>query len=92
MGRVFASDLRARRLKLSKKSKDLPASAILLQKARTKAPDMRRPTGLKEDIAARSAKFRAKAEVLDCDIRLQEVSVFTYTKKKGDKSYRYWKA
>ena len=30
--------------------------------------------------------------ILHPTIRLEELSVFTYTKKKADKTYRYWKA
>lgn len=92
MGRKFARDLRARRRKFTTKARDLRDGAASLQTARAKAPEMGLPIGLEDDVIARSVKFRAKAEALDSDIRLEEVSVFVYVKKKGDKSYQYWKA
>jgi hypothetical protein len=91
MGRVFASDLRARRRKLSKKARDLQEGAAHLQKARAKASELT-IDGLEENAIRRSKGFKEKAEALEPSIRLEELSVFTYTKKKGDKSYRYWKA
>jgi hypothetical protein len=49
-------------------------------------------TGIEENAIRRAEEFTAKATALTPAIRLEELSVFTYTKKKGDKSYRYWKA
>jgi hypothetical protein len=91
MGRVFALDLRARRGKLSKKAHDLQDGAAHLRKARAKASELT-IDGLEENAIRRSKEFKEKATALSLAIRLEEISVFTYTKKKGDKSYRYWKA
>jgi len=89
MPRKFADDLRARRRKFSEKAEDLKAGAASLQAARDKDPDL--PTGLEEGVLHRSKEFKDRAAALDSDIRLEELSVFVYQKKKGDKSYRYWK-
>jgi len=91
MGRKFAADLRAKRQKLSRKAEDLKAGAARLKAARDKDPELL-PSGLEENAIHRSEEFTAKATALNPAIRLEEVSVFTYTKKRGDKSYRYWKA
>lgn len=90
MPRKFADDLRARRRKFSEKAEDLEAGAASLQAARSKDPDL--PTGLEEGVIHRSKEFKERAAALDSDIRLEELSVFVYQKKKSDKSYRYWKA
>lgn len=50
------------------------------------------PVGLEEDVIRRAVEFKQKAVALNSSIRLEEISVFAYTKRKGDKSYRYWKA
>ena len=91
MGRKFAGDLRAKRLKLSKKAEDLKTGAARLKAAHAKDPELL-PTGLEENVIRRAVEFKQKAVALNSSIRLEEISVFTYTKKKGDKTYRYWKA
>ena len=91
MGRKFAEDLRAKRRKLSKKAEDLKAGAARLKAAYAKDPELL-PTGLEENVIRRAEEFKAKATALDLSIRLEELSVFTYMKKKGDKVYKYWKA
>ena len=90
MGRKFAGDLRAKRRKLSKKAEDLKAGAARLKIAYDKDPELL-PSGLEENAIRRAEEFKAKATALSPAIRLEEISVFTYQKKKGDKSYRYWK-
>ena len=90
MGRKFASDLRARRRKFTTKARDLQDGAAFLKVARGKAPDLL-PSGLEENVIRRAEEFKEKATALDKSIRLEELSVFIYTKKKDDKSYRYWK-
>jgi hypothetical protein len=95
MGRIFASDLRAKRMELSKKSKDLQAGAVYLQKARLKlsAIEGGLPTGIEENIILQQAEeLKEKATALEQSIRAEEVSVFTYKKVKGGKTYKYWKA
>lgn len=91
MGRKFAADLRAKRQKLTRKAEDLKDGAARLRAARDKDPELL-PSGLEENAIRRSEEFKEKATALNPAIRLEEVSVFTYTKKRGDKSYRYWKA
>jgi len=91
MGRKFAADLRAKRRKLSRKAEDLKDGAARLKAARDKDPELL-PSGLEENAIHRSEVFKEKAVALTPAIRLDELSVFTYQKKKGDKSYRYWKA
>jgi len=91
MGRKFASDLRAKRRKLSRKAEDLKDGATRLRAARSKTPELLPTTGLEENAIRRAEEFKAKATALDLFIRLEEISVFIYTKIKGDKSYRYWK-
>jgi len=91
MGRKIAGDLRAKRRKLSKKADDLKAGAASLQVARSKAPELL-PTGIEENAIRRAEEFKEKATALDSDIRLEELSVFVYTKTKGSQVYRYWKA
>lgn len=91
MGRKFASDLRAKRRKLSRKAEDLQAGAARLMAAYDKDAELL-PSGLAENAVIRSEQFKEKAAALIPAIRLEELSVFTYTKKKGDKSYRYWKS
>ncbi len=90
MGRKFASDLRAKRRKLTAKARDLHDGAAYLKAARGKAPELL-PTGLEENVISRAEEFKEKATALDLSIRLEEISVFIYAKRKGDKSYRYWK-
>jgi len=96
MGRIFASDLRAKRMELSKKSKDLQAGAAYLQKARQKLSAIEGgllPTGIEENVILQQAEeLKEKASALEQSIRAEEVSVFTYTKVKGSKTYKYWKA
>lgn len=91
MGRKFAADLRTKRRKLSKKAEDLKDGAARLKAARDKDPELL-PSGLEENAIRRAEAFKEKAVALNPAIRLEELSVFTYTKKKGDKSYKYWKA
>jgi len=91
MGRKFAGDLRAKRRKLSKKAEDLKAGAAWLKAAHDKDPELL-PSGLAENAIHRAEEFKAKATALSPAIKLEELSVFTYQKKKGDKCYRYWKA
>ena len=91
MGRKFAGDLRAKRRKFTSKSHDLQDGAARLKAAHDKDPELL-PSGLEENVIRRALEFKEKATALDLSIRLEEISVFTYTKKKGDKSYRYWKA
>jgi hypothetical protein len=91
MGRKFASDLRAKRRKLTTKARDLQAGAAYLKAALGKAPELL-PSGLEENVIRRAEEFKAKAIALSPAIRLEEISVFTYQKKKADKVYRYWKA
>lgn len=91
MGRKFAADLRAKRRKLSRKAEDLQAGAARLMAAYDKDAELL-PSGLAENAVIRSEQFKEKAAALIPAIRLEELSVFTYTKKKGDKSYRYWKS
>ena len=95
MGRIFASDLRAKRMELSKKSKDLQAGAAYLQKARLKLSAIGGllPTGIEENVILQQAEeLKKKATALEQSIRAEEVSVFVYTKTKGSKTYKYWKA
>jgi hypothetical protein len=91
MGRKFAADLRAKRRKLSKKAEDLNTGAARLKAAHDKDPELL-PSGLEENAIRRAEEFKAKAVALSPAIRLEEISVFTYQKKKGNKCYRYWKA
>jgi len=91
MGRKFAADLRAKRQKLTRKAEDLKAGAARLKAVRDKDPELL-PTGLEENVIHRSEEFNTKAIALNQAIRLEELSVFIYQKKKGDRSYRYWKA
>jgi hypothetical protein len=91
MGRKFAVDLRTKRRKLSRKAEDLKDGAARLRAAYDKDPELL-PSGLEENAIHRSMGFRERAAALDSSIRLEELSVFVYQKKKGDKSYRYWKA
>ena len=65
--------------------------AARLKAAHAKDPELL-PTGLEENVIRRAVEFKQKAVALNSSIRLEEISVFTYTKKKGDKTYRYWKA
>jgi hypothetical protein len=44
------------------------------------------PSGLEENAVRLAKAFKAKATALDRFIRLEELSVYTYTKKKCDKS------
>lgn len=90
MGRKFASDLRAKRRKFSKKAEDLQVGAARLRAAYKKDPKLL-PSGLAENAVIRSEEFKEKGAALNSVIRLEELSVFAYTKKKGGKSYRYWK-
>jgi hypothetical protein len=90
MGRKFAADLRSKRRKLSRKAEDLKAGAASLQAARSKDPDL--PTGLVENAINRAEEFKEKAVALNPAIRLEELSVFTYSKAKSGKAYSYWKA
>jgi hypothetical protein len=91
MGRKFAGDLRSKRRKLSKKAEDLKTGAARLKAAHDKDLELL-PSGLEENVIRRAEEFKAKATALSPAIRLEEISVFIYQKKKGDKSYRYWKA
>ena len=91
MGRKFASDLRAKRRKFSQKAEDLQVGAARLKAAYKRDPKLL-PSGFAENAVRRSEEFKEKAAALNSAIRLEELSVFTYTKKKADKSYRYWKA
>ena len=91
MGRKFASDLRAKRRKFTSKSRDLQDGAARLKAVHDKDPELL-PSGLEENVIRRAEEFKAKATALSPAIRLEEISVFTYQKKKGKKSYRYWKA
>jgi hypothetical protein len=91
MGRKFAADLRSKRRKLSKKAEDLKDGAARLKAAYAKDPELL-PSGLEENAIRRAEEFKAKATALRSVIRLEELSVFIYTKKKGNKSYQYWKA
>jgi hypothetical protein len=91
MGRKFAGDLRAKRRKLSKKAEDLKAGAARLKIAHDKDPELL-PSGLEENVIRRADEFKAKDTALDSSIRLEEISVFTYQKKRADMVYRYWKA
>ena len=91
MGRKFASDLRAKRRKFSRKAEDLQIGAARLKAAYKRDPKLL-PSGFAENAVRRSEEFKEKAAALNSVIRLEELSVFAYTKKKGDKSYRYWKA
>jgi hypothetical protein len=91
MPRKFADDLRARRRKLSRKAEDLKTGAARLKAAHDKDPELL-PSGLAGNAIHRSEEFKEKAVALNPAIRLEELSVFTYQKKKGDKCYRYWKA
>jgi len=90
MGRKFAADLRTKRRKLSRKAEDLKDGAARLRAAYDKDPELL-PSGLEENAIFRSEGFKEKAVALNPAIRLEELSVFVYQKKKGDKSYRYWK-
>ena len=90
MGRKFAADLRAKRRKLSRKAEDLKTGAARLKAAYAKDPELL-PSGLEENAIHRAEKFNAKAVALSPAIRLEEVSVFVYQKRKGDKVYQYWK-
>ncbi len=47
---------------------------------------------LVESDIRRAGELKAKAPTLYLPIWLEELSVFIYPKKKGDNSYRYWKA
>jgi len=69
----------------------LKAGAARLKIAHDKDPELL-PSGLEENVIRRAEEFKAKAVALDTSIRLEEISVFTYQKKKGDKCYKYWKA
>jgi len=91
MARKFAAGLRAKRRKLSKKAEDLKAGAARLKIAHDKDPELL-PSGLAENSIRRAEEFKAKATALSPAIRLEEISVFTYQKKRADKVYRYWKA
>lgn len=91
MGRKFAAGLRSKRKKLFRKAEDLKNGAARLKAARDKDPELL-PSGLEENAIRRAEEFKAKATALDSSIRLEEISVFTYQKKKADKVYRYWKA
>ena len=91
MGRKFAADLRTKRRKLSRKAEDLKDGAARLKAARDKAPELLPTIGIEENAIHRAEEFKAKAIALTPAIRLEELSVFTYTKKKGNKSYLYWK-
>lgn len=84
MGRTFALDLREHRRKV----KDLQAGAQYLQKVRSKAPELLSTFGIEEStICKAEEEFKEKAEALSMAIKLEEVSVFTYTKK----GHLYWK-
>ncbi len=50
------------------------------------------PSGLAENAVIRSEQFKEKAAALNSAIRLEELSVFIYTKNKNGKVYSYWKA
>jgi len=91
MGRKFATDLRAKRRKFSRKAEDLQVGAARLRAAYERDPKLL-PSGFAENAVRRSEEFKEKAAALTSAIRLEELSVFTYTKKKADKTYRYWKA
>jgi hypothetical protein len=91
MGRKFAADLRAKRRKLSRKAEDLKDGAARLRAAYDKDPELL-PSGLEENAIHRSEEFKEKAKALTPAIRMEELSVFIYQKKKGDKCYKYWKA
>lgn len=85
MGRTFALGLREHRRKV----KDLQAGAQYLQKVRNKAPELLSTLGIEEStICKAEEEFKEKAEALSMAIKLEEVSVFTYTKK----GHLYWKA
>jgi len=91
MGRKFATNLRAKRRKLTSKSRDLQDGAAFLKAAHDKDLELL-PSGLEENAIRRAEEFKAKAVALSPAIRLEEISVFVYQKKKADKVYRYWKA
>lgn len=91
MGRKFAADLRAKRRKLSRKAEDLKDGAARLRAAYDKDPELV-PSGLEENAIHRSEEFMKKAVALNPVIRLEELSVFTYSKTKNGKTYSYWKA
>ena len=50
------------------------------------------PSGLAENAVIRSEQFKEQAAALSSIIRLEELSVFVYTKNKNGKTYSYWKA
>ncbi len=91
MGRKFAADLRAKRRKFSQKAEDLQVGAARLKAAYKKHPKLL-PSGFAENAVLRSEEFKQKAAALSSIIRLEELSVFTYTKTKNGKVYSYWKA
>lgn len=91
MGRKFASDLRAKRRKLSRKAEDLQVGAARLKAAYDRDAELL-PSGLAENAVIRSEQFKEKAAALNSAIRLEELSVFIYTKNKNGKVYSYWKA
>jgi len=92
MGRKFAADLRTKRRKLSRKAEDLKDGAARLRAARGKAPELLPTTGIEENAVRRAEEFKAKATALTPAIRLEELSVFTYSKAKSGRAYSYWKA
>jgi len=92
MGRKFAADLRTKRRKLSRKAEDLKDGAARLKAARGKAPELLPTTGIEENAIHRAEEFQEKATALNPAIRLEELSVFTYSKTKSCKAYSYWKA
>ena len=69
----------------------MKAGAARLKIAHDKDPELL-PSGLEENVIRRAEEFKEKATALDLSIRLEELSVFTYQKKRADKVYRYWKA
>ena len=77
MGRTFASDLRAKRRKLSMKAEDLQAGAARLQAAYDRDAELL-PSGLAENAILRSEEFKEKAAALNSIIRLEELSVFLF--------------
>jgi len=69
----------------------LKDGAARLKAARDKDPELL-PTGLEENAIHRAEEFKEKAVALNPAIRLEELSVFTYSKAKSGKAYSYWKA
>lgn len=73
------------------KAEDLQAGAARLQAAYDRDAELL-PSGLAENAILRSEEFKEKAAALNSIIRLEELSVFIYTKTKNGKTYSYWKA